>query len=288
MKSPANKILSLLVVGVLSTLVFSSSLFVGMTSAVSNRVIVDPEERYCMEGTGAGTDRPCIHCDPGLGEVGCIDVITGGPLIPEENVRSNGEQNMTVIDQDDLKIAKHIAGLKKNMTVIDQDDLKIAKHIAGLKKNMTVIDQDDLKIAKHIAGLKKLNNIKNSDDKLVFLFKDLEKRGKVPAKTTQALTLALSDNVDKSIMGFNTLCNIASKDKSSNLDANDCLVLEKLGDQPTNTTTIAVVPVAAIFTAVAGFLLGKIVEEVVDETGVLDPLPCPKGTTGEYPFCKKT
>jgi hypothetical protein len=47
----------------------------------TSAMIVAPQDRYCLEGTGGNTGKACIRCDPGLTfEVGCIDVSTGGPL----------------------------------------------------------------------------------------------------------------------------------------------------------------------------------------------------------------
>jgi len=54
--------------------------------------IVAPQDRYCMEGTGGNTGKACIRCDPGLNfEVGCIDVTTGGPLLPPRATSESGE-----------------------------------------------------------------------------------------------------------------------------------------------------------------------------------------------------
>lgn len=59
--------------------------------------IVNPEDRFCMEGTGGETGNKCIPCDPGLKFiVGCIDVTTGGPLdMPDAATSESGKSNDT-------------------------------------------------------------------------------------------------------------------------------------------------------------------------------------------------
>jgi len=54
--------------------------------------IVDPQDRFCMDGTGGNTGRQCIPCDPGLRfGVGCIDVLTGGPLETQQGTTEPGK-----------------------------------------------------------------------------------------------------------------------------------------------------------------------------------------------------
>ena len=38
--------------------------------------------RYCVVGTGAGTNKPCIPCDIGLGAGNCRDTLTGSTPCP--------------------------------------------------------------------------------------------------------------------------------------------------------------------------------------------------------------
>ena len=54
---------------------------------------VASQNRFCLEGTGGATGRTCTPCDPGLTfEVGCIDVLTGGPLdMPETATSDSGK-----------------------------------------------------------------------------------------------------------------------------------------------------------------------------------------------------
>ena len=54
--------------------------------------IVDPEDRFCMEGTGGQTGTPCVHCNPG--KVDCIDVVTGG-LLNMPDAATSEEQDDT-------------------------------------------------------------------------------------------------------------------------------------------------------------------------------------------------
>jgi len=53
-------------------------------------------DRFCKEGTGGETGNKCIPCDPGLKfEVGCIDVLTGGPLDMQTAPSESGKSNDT-------------------------------------------------------------------------------------------------------------------------------------------------------------------------------------------------
>ena len=50
------------------------------------------QNRFCVDGTGGSTGRACIPCDPGLKfEVGCTDVLTGGPLDTETATSESGK-----------------------------------------------------------------------------------------------------------------------------------------------------------------------------------------------------
>lgn len=93
------------------------------------------------------------------------------------------------------------------------------------EQNMTVIDKDDLAMP---SDTQNLTTTKNADDKIVVMFDELEKRGKVPLKTTQAIKSLLSDNAEESKKGLVKLCNIESTVKSFNVGAIDCSVLEGL------------------------------------------------------------
>jgi hypothetical protein len=43
---------------------------------------LNPTTRYCVVGTGAGTNRACIPCDIGLGAGNCRDTLTGSTPCP--------------------------------------------------------------------------------------------------------------------------------------------------------------------------------------------------------------
>lgn len=52
--------------------------------------IVDPEDRFCVQGTGGKTGSPCVPCNPG--KVNCIDVVTGGLLDMPDTATSESEE----------------------------------------------------------------------------------------------------------------------------------------------------------------------------------------------------
>jgi len=59
----------------------------------TSKTIVPTQDRFCLEGTGGNTGKACIHCDPGLTfEVGCVDVLTGGPLDMPNTATSDSEE----------------------------------------------------------------------------------------------------------------------------------------------------------------------------------------------------
>ena len=64
--------------------------------------IVNPEDRFCKEGTGGQTGSPCVPCNPG--KVDCIDVVTGGPLDMQTAPSESGKSN-------DTKGPKDLGGL---------------------------------------------------------------------------------------------------------------------------------------------------------------------------------
>jgi hypothetical protein len=85
------------------------------------------QNRFCMEGTGGTTGRDCIPCDPGLRfEVGCIDILTGGPLDLETATSESGKNN--------TKVPKDLGGLlEEDGSTEGNDDTEVPKVPGGLK-----------------------------------------------------------------------------------------------------------------------------------------------------------
>jgi len=52
--------------------------------------IVDPEDRFCKQGTGPRLGTPCVPCNPG--EANCIDQVTGGLLDTPDAATSESEE----------------------------------------------------------------------------------------------------------------------------------------------------------------------------------------------------
>lgn len=67
--------------------------------------IVDPEDRFCMQGTGGTTGKACVPCEPGQFE--CTDVLTGGPLDMQTAPSESGKSN-------DTKSPKDLGGLNND------------------------------------------------------------------------------------------------------------------------------------------------------------------------------
>jgi hypothetical protein len=90
-----------------------SSLLMGEDdNQTASKTIVPPQDRFCVEGTGGSTGNTCIRCDPGLDfEVGCVDVLTGGPL--DMGTKSESEEsNDTAGGNDDSKLSEDFGGLE--------------------------------------------------------------------------------------------------------------------------------------------------------------------------------
>jgi len=99
------------------------------TQNTSQRIVA-PQDRFCVEGTGGDTGRECIPCDPGLRfEVGCIDILTGGPL----DTAVQESQNDTIGPKTDLP--KDLPLLEEDND--DNDETKLPEDGGGLK------DKDD-------------------------------------------------------------------------------------------------------------------------------------------------
>ena len=62
--------------------------------------IVPSKDRFCKQGTGGDTGKPCIPCDPGLPLPGCVDIVTGGPLDMPETATSESGKNNTKVPKD--------------------------------------------------------------------------------------------------------------------------------------------------------------------------------------------
>jgi hypothetical protein len=90
-----------------------SSLLMGEDdNQTASKTIVPTQDRFCVEGTGGSTGKTCIRCDPGLDfEVGCVDVLTGGPL--DMGTKSESEEsNDTAGGNDDSKLSEDFGGLE--------------------------------------------------------------------------------------------------------------------------------------------------------------------------------
>lgn len=80
---------------------------------------VPSKDRFCMQGTGGATGKPCIPCDPGLTfEVGCVDVLTGGPLIQGDETDSEEGGVMSTDIVEELMASNDT---KENLVTIYED-----------------------------------------------------------------------------------------------------------------------------------------------------------------------
>lgn len=197
----------------------------GDNETTSERV-VPSKDRFCMQGTGGATGKPCIPCDPGLGSgVACIDILTGGPLdMPETATSESGESKV-----------------KGGFSKPEMAEMLLATD--------------------------------NTAEKTKIIFENLENQGKVPPNTTEAVDTLLTGNVEESTKALGTLCETASKDKSSSIATIDCNVLE---DQPTGgTTTVENKVLVEVLKIVVTYVAEK----------VLDSALAPIGT-GAKEWCK--
>lgn len=82
---------------------------------------VPSKDRFCKQGTGGDTGKPCIPCDPGLTfEVGCVDVLTGGPLIQGEGDETDSDEG-GVTNTDIVEELMASNDTKKNLVTIYED-----------------------------------------------------------------------------------------------------------------------------------------------------------------------
>ena len=168
---------------------------------------VASQNRFCREGTGGATGNACIPCDPGLTfEVGCIDILTGGPLDMPETATSE-------------------SGQSKAKGVFSKPE--IAEMLQGTD---------------------------NTAEKAKIIF---------PPNTAEAVNSILTGNAEESTKAFGTLCEIASSDKSLNIGATDCSVLE---DLPTNDTTTAAIKCNKTCWDIVKIVITVIIEEGVKGT----------------------
>ena len=84
-----------------------------------------------------------------------------------------------------------------------------------------------------------------------------------PPNTAEAVNSILTGNAEESKKAFTTLCEEVSKDKSLNIGATDCGVLE---DQPTNDTTTAAIKCGKVCWDIVKIVLTFAVEEGVKGT----------------------
>ena len=72
--------------------------------------IVPSKDRFCKQGTGGDTGKPCIPCDPGLPLPGCLDVTTGEPLIlgDAEQEIPESEKNKAIQGLKDLQFLQSL------------------------------------------------------------------------------------------------------------------------------------------------------------------------------------
>ena len=86
---------------------------------------VASQNRFCVDGSGGATGRPCIPCDPGLKfEVGCIDTLTGGPLdMPETATSDSGKSTVKgeLFKPESLKMLQNTDSPSKKIEIIFQN-----------------------------------------------------------------------------------------------------------------------------------------------------------------------
>ena len=86
---------------------------------------VASQNRFCVDGTGGATGRACVPCDPGLTfEVGCIDILTGGPLdMPETATSDSGKSAVKgeLFKPESLKMLQDTDSPTKRIEIIFQN-----------------------------------------------------------------------------------------------------------------------------------------------------------------------
>jgi hypothetical protein len=87
-----------------------SSLLLGEdNNQTASKTISPTEGRFCKPGTGMGSGKDCVPCDP-RDLVGCIDTRTGGPLDNPE--AASEESNDTAGSKDIPELSEDFGGLE--------------------------------------------------------------------------------------------------------------------------------------------------------------------------------
>jgi hypothetical protein len=167
-------------------------------------------------------------------------IVTQGQVYAQGIVKGEGKQAQKVLAGEttgavnDASVNDRTAGDGGN----DSTNNNISPETNATSKaeqNMTPIEKNELAMSREMQNL---NTTENADDKIAVMFGELEKRGKVPLKTTQAIKSLLSDNAEESKKGLVKLCNIESTVKSFNVGAIDCSVLEGLEGSEAKAVTL--------------------------------------------------
>jgi hypothetical protein len=95
--------------------------------------------------------------------------------------------------------------------------------------------------------------------KVEVIFGDLENKGEVPPRTTEAIESLLTGNSDESLNALGTLCNIVSANQTNDTGAVDCDKLEVSGGE-SGTTTIE-----GFWGELGKIVFGILVEKPIDK-----------------------
>jgi hypothetical protein len=192
---------------------------------------VPSKDRFCKQGTGGDTGKPCIPCDPGLPIPGCLDVTTGEPLIQGEGDETESEEG-GVMSTDIVEELMASNDTKKNLVTIYEDLENKGKVPPKTAETINSLFSEDTEESLNALGtLCKTASERENFDEGTIDCSVLETSGGEPSNETTTIESVWGD-LGKILFGIVVNDLVKSYKESKGVVGTWCEVQEQAGNDP--------------------------------------------------------